>query len=126
MLKLWVVTGEIAVERGDLPWGNTNAFVNVVTWADSSSLVEQKVRQCLESYRWSWLEISATSLTPASGFELAMGLRPSHGDESPRFLRTVDSKWDTGGLSSVLSFRPLPCDRPTNQTQRRQISAQCE
>jgi len=57
VLKLWVVTAEIVVERGDLPSGNTNAFVNVVTWADSSNQVEQKVRECLESYRWSLVGI---------------------------------------------------------------------
>jgi hypothetical protein len=57
MLELWVVTAEIVVERGDLPSGNTNAFVNVVTWADSSSHVEQKVRQYLESYEWSLVSI---------------------------------------------------------------------
>ncbi len=57
MQELWVVTAEIVVERGDLPSGNTNAFVNVVTWADSPSRVTQKVRQCLESYGWSLVGI---------------------------------------------------------------------
>jgi hypothetical protein len=57
MQKLWVVTAEIVVERGDLLSGNTNAFVNAVTWADSSGQAEQKLRECLESYEWSLVGI---------------------------------------------------------------------
>lgn len=57
MQELWVVTAEIVVGRGDFSSGNTNAFVNVVTWANSSSQVEQKLRQCLESYGWSLVGI---------------------------------------------------------------------
>lgn len=60
MQELWVVTAEIVVPRGDFSSGLTNGFVNVVTWADSSSQVEQKLRQCLESYGWSLVGIEDT------------------------------------------------------------------
>jgi hypothetical protein len=57
MEKLWVITAEILVEPGDLPSGNTKAFVNVVTWADSPSNAEEKLAQCLKSYRWHLVSI---------------------------------------------------------------------
>jgi hypothetical protein len=48
--KLWVMTAEIVVKPDELPSGNTNAFVNIVTWADSADHAEQNLSQCLESY----------------------------------------------------------------------------
>jgi hypothetical protein len=52
MEKVWVITAEVLVKPGDLPSGNTHAFVNAATWADSSSMVEEKLAQCLKSYQW--------------------------------------------------------------------------
>ena len=51
-LELWIVTIEIVEKPGDLRSRNTKAFVNVVTWADSSKMAEDKVSRCLESYGW--------------------------------------------------------------------------
>ena len=59
MQELWVITAEIVVECGDLASGDTNAFVNVVTWADCASQAEQKLSECLESYRWHLVGIEA-------------------------------------------------------------------
>lgn len=56
-LELWIVTSEIVLKPDDLPSGNTKAFVNVVTWADSSKMAEDKVSRCLESYGWSVISI---------------------------------------------------------------------
>jgi len=50
--QLWIVTSEIVVQKGDFPSGNTNAFVNVVGYADSPELAERKVARCLQSYGW--------------------------------------------------------------------------
>ena len=50
--ELWIVTIEIVLRPGDLASGDTKAFVNVVTWADSSKMAEEKVSGCLESYGW--------------------------------------------------------------------------
>jgi hypothetical protein len=49
MKELLVAGAEILVKPGDLPSGNTKAFVNAVTWADSSNNAEKKVSQCLKS-----------------------------------------------------------------------------
>jgi hypothetical protein len=54
---LWIVTTEIVLRPGDLPSGETKAFVNVVTWADSSKMAEVKVSRCLESYGWHIISI---------------------------------------------------------------------
>jgi hypothetical protein len=55
--ELWIVTTEIVLRPGDLPSGETKAFVNVVTWADSSKMAEVKVSRCLESYGWHIISI---------------------------------------------------------------------
>ena len=59
MKDLWIITAEILVKQGDLPSGNTKAFVNVVTWTDSSNNAERKVSRCLKSYGWHLLGIEA-------------------------------------------------------------------
>jgi hypothetical protein len=59
MKELLVITAEILVKPGDLLSGNTKAFVNVVTWADSSNNAEKKVSQCLKSYGWHLVGIEA-------------------------------------------------------------------
>jgi hypothetical protein len=60
MEKVWVITAEILVNAGDLPSGNTNAFVNAATWADCSSTAEEKVAECLKSYQWQLVGIEDT------------------------------------------------------------------
>jgi len=55
--ELWIVTTEIALRPGDLVSGDTKAFTNVVTWADSSTIAEEKVSCCLESYGWHVISI---------------------------------------------------------------------
>jgi hypothetical protein len=50
--KLWIVHTEIIVEPGDLPSGNTKMFCNVITWADSPTEVEPKIREYIETFRW--------------------------------------------------------------------------
>jgi hypothetical protein len=58
--QLWVITAEILVEAGDLPSGDTKGFANIVTWADSPKMAQQKVSEVLKSYRWEVLGIEAT------------------------------------------------------------------
>ncbi len=43
---------EIMLRPGDLPLGGNKAFVNVVTWANSSDMAKEKVTHCLQSYGW--------------------------------------------------------------------------
>jgi hypothetical protein len=57
--QLWVITAEILVEPGDLPSGETKGFANIVTWADSPEMAQQKVSDVLKSYRWQVLGIEA-------------------------------------------------------------------
>jgi len=57
MEELWIVTSEILVQRDYFPSGNTKAFVNVVTWANSSNMAKSKVSRCLESYGWHLISI---------------------------------------------------------------------
>jgi hypothetical protein len=54
---LWIVRTEIVLQPGDLASGMTKAFVNVVTWANSSTMAEGKVSRCLESYGWHVISI---------------------------------------------------------------------
>jgi len=48
--QLWVITGEILVGPGDLPSGDTKGLANIVTWADSAKIAQQKVSEVLKSY----------------------------------------------------------------------------
>jgi hypothetical protein len=52
MESIWLITCEILVEPGDLASGQTKAFANVVTWADSQDSVTSKIKRYLESFKW--------------------------------------------------------------------------
>jgi hypothetical protein len=52
METLWMVTCEVLVKPSELPSGNTKAFVNVLTWADSPQAAEGKISRYLESFEW--------------------------------------------------------------------------
>ena len=54
---IWTAVCEVLVEPGDLPSGNTKAFVRITTWADSLEAVREKVSRYLESHRWKLLSI---------------------------------------------------------------------
>lgn len=57
--QLWIVTAEILVKPGELASGETKGFTNVVTWADSSKMAQQKVLEVLKSYGWEVVGIEA-------------------------------------------------------------------
>jgi hypothetical protein len=56
MKTLWIGLCEIKVEPGDLPPGSTLAFSNIVTWGDTLSEVQEKVRNYLASFGWVLLD----------------------------------------------------------------------
>jgi hypothetical protein len=45
----------------ELPSGDTKRFTNVVTWADSRGVAEEKVSGVLKSYGWDVMGIEAVS-----------------------------------------------------------------
>ena len=57
--ELWVITAEILVKPGDLPFGDTKGFTNIVTWAESPKTAQEKVSEVLKSYGWEVLGIEA-------------------------------------------------------------------
>jgi hypothetical protein len=56
MRTLWIALCEISVKPGDLPSGSALAFSNVVTWGETPSEVQEKIRNYLSSFRWHLLE----------------------------------------------------------------------
>src|SRR5271169_349722 len=56
MKTLWIALCEIRVEPGDLPSGSNLAFSNIVTWGETRSEVQEKVRNYLSSFRWDLLD----------------------------------------------------------------------
>jgi hypothetical protein len=60
MQQLWVITAEVLFKAGDLRSGETKGFTNIVTWADSPKMAQQKVSKVLKSYGWEVLGFEAT------------------------------------------------------------------
>jgi len=52
METIWLITCEILVEPDDLASGQTKAFANVITWADSPDSATSKAKQYLERFKW--------------------------------------------------------------------------
>jgi hypothetical protein len=97
MEELWVITAEILVKPGDLASGDTKAFVNIVTWADSPSTAEEKLSRCLESYEWHLIGIEA-----AHPFDEAR----SYGDELIEIVEQARTNPQACIIGTAFSYKP--------------------
>jgi hypothetical protein len=71
--------------------------VNVVTWADSSSQVEPKVRLCLQSYGWSLVGIE-----DAHPFDVAR----SYGDKVLDTVEQAKNNPQACVIVEAFSYKP--------------------
>lgn len=65
MEKLWI-TAEVAVQRGDMPSGDTLGFMKVLMWASSHENFVEKLNEYLCKYQWSLLSLENTEVVDPS------------------------------------------------------------
>ena len=52
MSELWNVLAEIMVQPEDFASGDTLGFMNIVTWADSAEIAQEKIAHYFKSFDW--------------------------------------------------------------------------
>ena len=97
MKTLWIALCEISVEPGDLPSGLTVAFSNAVTWGETPSEVQEKIRNYLSSFRWSLLDCQRIDPAKDGG---------AYGEELNDLIDQAAGNPDAILLGRFYSYRP--------------------
>jgi len=50
--ELWNIRAEIIVQPEDFPSGDTNGFMNIITWADSAETAREKIASYFQRFDW--------------------------------------------------------------------------
>jgi hypothetical protein len=66
MRELWNIRAEITVEPHDFPSGNTNGFMNVITWADSADHAREKIETYFARFNWNLIEVQGARVVDVS------------------------------------------------------------
>ncbi len=59
MPVLWRVMTEIRVQPDDFPTGETNGFINVITWAESAEHACERLANYIDSFDWQIVEVDS-------------------------------------------------------------------
>ena len=59
MPVLWKVMTEIRVQSHDFPGGETNGFINVITWAESVEHACERLASYISTFDWQMIEVDS-------------------------------------------------------------------
>jgi hypothetical protein len=58
---LWIVMCEVAMEKGDVPDGDTIGFMNIVTWAHTADSAREKIVNYFRTFRWELVSVERSN-----------------------------------------------------------------
>lgn len=64
MAELWNIRAEIIVQPEDFPSGETNGFMNIVTWADSAEAAQEKIASYFHGFDWHVVGVEEATVLP--------------------------------------------------------------
>jgi hypothetical protein len=64
MNELWNIRAEILVQPEDFPSGDTNGFMNIVTWADSAEAAREKIASYFQRFDWHVVGVEEAKVLP--------------------------------------------------------------
>jgi hypothetical protein len=62
--ELWNIRAEIIVQPEDFPSGETNGFMNIVTWADSADAAQKKIESYFQGFDWHVVGVEEAKVLP--------------------------------------------------------------
>ena len=64
MTELWNIRAEITVQPEDFPSGDTNGFMNIITWADSAETAREKIGLYFKRFGWQVIGVEEARVLP--------------------------------------------------------------
>jgi hypothetical protein len=61
-MELWNIRAEIVVQPDDFPSGDTNGFMNIVTWADTAEAAREKIASYFKQFDWHIVGVEEASI----------------------------------------------------------------
>jgi len=64
VIELWNIRAEIIVQPEDFPCGDTNGFMNIVTWANSAEAAREKIASYFRRFEWHVVGVEEAKVLP--------------------------------------------------------------